>query len=394
MAPSAALAVDWSIISSLSESVELNDNQFLRTPPAGSVGSYSTITANAQALTPTSKLDFDSDATYRKYWGPGVESQSEFLNYGFKGRYEALEKNTSDREFIEASWRQQSTSLALLNELGISTPVTGDLDTLTVSGGIDRTLSALDTVNLFARTTQTSYEPSSGGLPFTDTLANGTWRHRLNSIAALTASSEAELLDYSNSFNTQATILREKVGFDVTVSPLLSLRGNAGPAYIQTERGVVTIGAATLPVSGATTDWVGDAALTYKMLKNTTLTLTALQSIGPTIVGSLFKTDSVAVGLAQEINASSSLSFAASWNRQIAASSSDYVSASASYSYHFLREWTAQFTYRYLHRFAVNGTAILDPITGTPIVSGTAATSSNSVMIVVTRNFTVLPRGN
>ena len=73
MAPSAAFAVDWSIKSSLSESVELNDNQFLRTPPAGSVGSYSTITANAEALTPTSKFDFDSDGTYRKYWGPGTE---------------------------------------------------------------------------------------------------------------------------------------------------------------------------------------------------------------------------------------------------------------------------------------------------------------------------------
>ena len=42
------------------------------------------------------------------------------LNYGFKARYERDGKNKFDREFIESSWRQQSTSLALLNELGVA----------------------------------------------------------------------------------------------------------------------------------------------------------------------------------------------------------------------------------------------------------------------------------
>src|SRR4051812_29586413 len=96
LSPTAALAYDWSINSTLSQSVEFNDNQFLRTSPAGSVGSYTSITGNAQARTPTSRFDFDGDGTYRKYWGPGAEGipQTEFLNYGFKGRYEHLEKNS------------------------------------------------------------------------------------------------------------------------------------------------------------------------------------------------------------------------------------------------------------------------------------------------------------
>ena len=395
MAPSAAFAVDWSINSSLSESVELNDNQFLRTSPAASLGSYSTITANAEARTPTSKLDFDSDATYSKYWGPGTDGLplTEFLNYGFKGRYEAIERNNSDKEFIESSWRQQSTSLALLNELGVSAPVTGAIDTLNVTGGIVRTLTALDTLNLSARTTQSSYEPSSAGLPFTDTSANGTWRHRLNSIVALTASSEVELLNYSNSFNTQVTILRDKAGVDATLSPLLSFRGEAGPIYLQIERGVATTSGLNLPVSGALTSWIGDAALTYRMLKNTTLALTASQSIAPSIVGSLFKSDSLGIILSHTINASSMLSFGASFSRQTATTSTDLVSASATYSYTFTREWTVQLSYRYLHRFASTGTVIFDPITGTPTVSGAGPASSNSVLLVVSRNFTVLPPG-
>jgi hypothetical protein len=394
MAPSAASALDWSLKTTQSETVELNDNQFLRSSPAASVGSYSTITANAEALTATSKFDFDADSTYQKWWGPGGDGVPESLNYGFKARYEQTEKNVFDREFVEANWRQQSTALALLNELGVITSASGFIDRLTASGGIDRAVTSQDTLRLFAASTSTSYEPASGGLPFTDTLANGTWQHRLNSIVSLTASSEVEVLDFSNSFNTRVTLLRDKVGVDATLSPLLSFRGAAGPAYIETIRGVPTSGLNSSPVSGAVTDWIGDAVLTYKMLKSTILTLTASQSIGPTIVGSLFKTDSVALGLVHSINAGSTLSFSASGTRSISTTTTDYVSTSVTYGHTFTREWTAQLSYRYLHRFASTGTATVDPITGTPTVSGTGPANSNSLMLVVSHNFTVLPRGN
>src|SRR5690349_1085946 len=117
MAPSAAFAFDWSIKASESETIELNSNQFLRSSPAGSVGSYTTLRANAEARTATTKFDLDGDGTYRKYWGPGVDgSPSEFLNYGFKAHYEIREKNRFDREFVETSWRQTSTALAILND--------------------------------------------------------------------------------------------------------------------------------------------------------------------------------------------------------------------------------------------------------------------------------------
>ncbi len=76
IAPSAALAYDWSIKATESETVELNSNQFLRTPPAASVGSYTSLSANAEAQTATSKLDLYGDGNYKKYWGPGVDGIS------------------------------------------------------------------------------------------------------------------------------------------------------------------------------------------------------------------------------------------------------------------------------------------------------------------------------
>jgi hypothetical protein len=401
VAPSAAYAFDWSIQTTQSESVELNDNQFLKPSPAGSLGSYSTLTANAEARTSDSKLDLNSDGTYNKYWGPGVDGlPSETLNYGFKAHYELDGKNNFDREFVESSWRQQSTALALLNDLGIAAPVNGFLDTLTASGGIDRSLSARDNLSLFATSTRTSYEPSSGGTEFTDTLARGSWRHAYSAVTAFNASSEFELLNYENATNTSVQIFRNQLGIDATLSPLLSFRGNAGAAYLITDGGVnplAVTGTNGLASSGSSAllDWIGDAALTYKVLKNTTLTLTASQAIAPSIVGSLFKQDNIAASLSHSINNRSSISVSANGNRSISTTTTDYASASTTYNYSFTQEWNAQLSYRYQHRFASNGVGTtIDPITGTPTVSGTGAANSNSILVVVSHSYTVLPSRN
>ena len=72
LSPAPALAWDWSLDSTMSELVELNDNQFMRTMLAGgTLGSYTTVTANALARTETSRLTVDANVGYRKYWGPG-----------------------------------------------------------------------------------------------------------------------------------------------------------------------------------------------------------------------------------------------------------------------------------------------------------------------------------
>jgi len=399
MAPSVAFAFDWSIRASESEIVELNSNQFLRTSPAGSVGSYTTLTTDAEARTPTSKFNFKGDGTFRKYWGPGVAgAASESLNYGFSARYEQREKNRFDREYVEAGWRQQSTSFALLNDLGVIVPTSGFLDRLTATGGIDRSITAIDTVSLLATSTRTSYEPSSGGTPFTDTLARGNWRRSLSSVTAINLSSEYELLEYGNAFNTQVQIFREQAGFDATLSAVLSFRANAGIAYLVTDRGVSNSPfggtASSTPVSSTVADWIGDAVLTYRMLKSTTLSLVASQSVTPSIVGSLFKRDSIVASLSHSINARSTLSFSATGSRQISTTTTDYASASATYSYNLTREWLASATYRYQHRFASTGTTTIDPITLTPTVSGLGPADSHSLVFVVTHNWTVLPSGN
>lgn len=398
LAPATAFAWDWSLKTIESQTVELNSNQFLRSSPAGSVGSYSTITGIAEALTPTSKLTLNGDGSYRNFWGPGALGVSESISYGAMARYDRFEKNKSDKEYVEVDWRQQSTSLALLNELGVVLPTGGFIDRFTTTGGIDRSFNASDSVNLFATSTRTYYEPSTGGTAFTDTLARGAWRHGLSSTTGVSLSSEAELLSYDNAFSTQISIFRNQVGIDTALSSLLSFKGNIGAAYLVTDGGASTsaiVGVnANTPIGNTALDWIGDAILTYKFMKTATLSVTASQSVGPSIVGSLFKRDSLSASVNYLINSRENLSFSASGNRQISGTTTDYASVSATYGYNPIKEVSLQLTYRYQHRFASTGTTTLDPLTGTPTVSGTGPADSHSVMFVATHNFLVLPHGN
>src|SRR6266480_7545223 len=235
-----AFALDWSVNSSLSEAVELNSNQFLRSMlAAGTLGSYSTITTNVEGRTPTSRFIFDGDINYQKYWGPGIEipqQQTEFRQDGVRARYESWGKDRTDLSYAEVALRESSTSLAILSNLGIATTAQGFLDTSTIRGGIERNLTPLDFVTLSARSTYTNYDPPGGGTPFTDSSAVGTWRHRLDSNVAFTASSEFEWLNYNNSSNTRIMILRDMAGVDATLSPVLSFRGTAGVGYVKADQ--------------------------------------------------------------------------------------------------------------------------------------------------------------
>ena len=108
-------------------------------------------------------------------------------------------------------------------------------------------------------------------------------------------------------------ILRDMAGVDATLSPVLSFRGTAGVAYVKSDQNATTVPltpfATTTASSGSVADFITDMVLTYRMLKNTTLSLYGNQTIGPSVIGSLFKTTTIGAGLTHLINSASSLSF-------------------------------------------------------------------------------------
>jgi len=181
-------------------------------------------------------------------------------------------------------------------------------------------------------------------------------------------------------------ILRNQGGFDTSLSPLLSFHGMWGAAYVQTENN--GLGA----VSGSATGLIYDMLLTYKALKNTTFTVAAFQSVGPTAIGSLVQTTSVRAGVSHAINSVSSVTFSADEFQNTSTTTGQFASASVSYSRTLARDWTAAITYRYLHSFGTTGgTVAITPITGgLPAISTIGAASSNSIVVVISKSTTLL----
>jgi hypothetical protein len=411
MSPSGAWAVDWAINSTLSETTELNSNLFLNSMVAGGAfGSYSTISTNATARTPDSEFDFNGSINYRKYFGPGAEGNpSESLAGSMRGHYETKEEANGDKNYLDVGWTRQNTAFALLGELGVTTPVNGDIERTTIGGGIVRSLTNLDTLTLSAHSSFNTFDPAASGTAFTDTTANATWRHKVSSVASLNVSSDAELLDYSDatstSSNTREWLFRETAGVDLTLSPLLSLRGNAGMVFVQASgTGASSVLPSTTgsvsPTNGSASGsgYIANVVLTYKMLKDTTLTLSAVRTIAPSLIGSLTQTSTLHAGLSQILNSHSNLSFSSDITQQsFSGTTSEFFSASVAYGYMLTREWNAQLSYRYLHRLASTGTAssgvTIDPVTGIPIINNTGPATANSILLVVSRSVSILPDG-
>lgn len=405
VAPSCAFAADWSLQSTQTQSMELNDNQFLKSMLAGgTLGSYTNITANAEAKTHISRFNFDSDVTYKKYWGPGTEgvSQTEFLSDGFRAQYEITGKNRGERSYLEASLRQSSITEAVLNDLGITANVQGTLNVSTIRGGFDRAITHQDFVTLSAHSSYTSTDPAGAVPTFTDSNILGTWRHRLNGNLALTVSSEAEFLNYNNATSTRIVILRNNLGADATLSRVLSFRGSAGAATVIAEQSsspTVPIGT---PTSSSVTGFITDMLLTYKMFQDTTLTLSGNQSVAPSVIGSLTQSTSVRAGLAYTINRHSSLSLSASASRLTSSTTTEFYSGSVSYFYDLARDWHFSATYRHLHRAATSsapsGGSIFNvagiPPTLVTQAPGTPPADSNSLLLTISHSLTILPHGN
>jgi hypothetical protein len=112
----------------------------------------------------------------------------------------------------------------------------------------------------------------------------------------------------------------------------------------------------------------------------TELSVSASQSITPGVLGELSQRTSFGFGLAHSINSISSLSFNGQMTRfnagggQAGSDASDFWSASASYSRRLTREWRTQITYSYRQRD-----------------SDASSLSSNSVVMVLARDMTLLP---
>ena len=393
-----ASGYDWSIKGTLSEAVELNDNQFLRSMLAGgSLGSYSSVAATAEARTPESKFNLTSDGTYRKYYGPGVDGlPSEYINYGFRAYYERFGKVVGDRQFAEATYGQQSAALAVFNSLGLPNNASGFINQSTARVGWDQTLTSRDFVSVGLKSIYTDFDPANAGIPFTDVIAAGTWKHRLSPTVTLVSGTEVEQLHFQNVFGTNVLIVRGLTGAEAELSPLFSVKASVGGSFLQIQDGFVSLASPNLPpISGSssTVDWLANVRLTYRLTNTANIYLDANRTVGPSVIGSILTQSTIRSGINYDINSRNLLAIFAEYTRLQSPNTTDFVSANIVLANQITRTWTGKIAYRFIHRFTTTGSAFVDPTTGGPIVNGLGPANSNSILFVLSKSFVLLPSG-
>lgn len=401
---SSAYAVEWSMNTTLRETLELSDNPFQRGTAAAGVGSYSSYLGHITGQTKRSRFDFDADFTYKKYWGPAADvggSLAETTDNGLKLHYEMLGKTPGDKNTFDAIWRRRNAALAILDDLGVPSNATGDIHTTTVQGGIERALTPTDFWTWNSRATSTNYVPSSGGVQYYDVTTTSTFRHQSNRTSALTGLTEFEWLKYDNTTQTNIMIIRYMAGFNIQPYKNVSFVASGGAATVIIEQGEIPLVVnpfATVPSSAVASGFIGNATLTYKFWPTTELTLVASRTIAPSVIGALTTRETVGASIRHTINPQSSLTTRVDLTRQkLVNGQTDFITTSATYSKTLARDWNFDLTYRYTHRSATTGTTNItfDPITGQLILlngTNTDSATSNTIFFVLSKRFVHLPK--
>lgn len=376
LSASAAHGLDVTVRSSLTQRGEVSDNAFLGLRPSGpTYTALSTLVLDAVAGTPTTRYALISDLTYRKYLGPGARDTalSEPKEYG--SRFDVEHKGKAATTNVGISWRRRDVASALLEDVGVGT-VRGDITTIAAQGGVRYSLTPRDT--LVWSLSGSSVEFSSPtATPYRGVRSGASWIHKMNPATDFVFLVDVDRQIFDNPAKTETTLWRTMAGVQAQVTPVVSLRGNAGIGIVDVENG--TAGTATFASlqggSGSSLAFLWDGSVSYRLTPTLTVSLLAAHSITPTILGDLTKRTSFGGSLRYLINRSSDIALTGDFATiSSAGSESDVLTGSAVYNYRWAREWRGQFGYIFRQR---------DDRTGT--------VNSSTVFVSATRDATLVP---
>jgi hypothetical protein len=380
--------MDLTIKSSLSETVETNSNYFLSQGGKPIVRPQTAVTFDALGQLPTTTYDFSGDFAYFNYLGPGAENLADTDGYqgGGRFRFESLGKTKSDKANFTTSWRTSDVVSAQLADTGIATRG-GQFTTTTVGGGFIRQLGLRDTISWNA--TSSFYEFSSGTSPYTNLYNVATWDHRVSPIANFITLADYSWIWRQDLAQSETKFARLMAGTKISLTKRLEVTGNVGIGLIngsQQNSTVPVSNGSSVPYPiisgiGSAQRMLWDVTLAYRLQRTTTLSANAAQTISPDVLGNLSERQILGFGLQHEVNSLSTLQFTsqyvhytASGSQSLTNSGYDYYLASASYIRRLTKELRGQITYTYRRRESDGQSA-----------------DSHSLMVVVSKDFTLLP---
>ena len=379
-AASAAYAAELTISGNVSQTLSASDNYFLNNHPAGPT--YDSTTAlglNFLARTPLTDYRLDTHISYFTYFGEGAADTTQKTGAPMGANFNVDHRSDPlTRWNAGVSWERVDVAGAQLLQSGTST-ATGFQDTSTAHASVTRDLTALDTVSLLAMGSNATYT-APGQTPYNDANALATWIHHFSPLLTWNNSLYFDSFFAQDTAETQRLFWRANSGLEMTVSPRLKTHAAFGWVFAHSyatadvaaaplSSGLFQTGAGNLPV------W--DIGLTYDLTKTASAVLSFNRAVTPTITGQLQEGTGVQGGITNQVNAYSSYSVTSSFshlNGGIGSTASDLFTATAGYSYRFTKELRGTASYTFTTRHDDTGVA-----------------RSNTFLVSLTRNFTVLP---
>ena len=380
---SRAFAAEVSIKGNINQRYDASNNYFLVQSPTGyTVKSTTNGTLNFLAQTSTTSYLLNTYASYFKYLGPGADDAGSLTSgtpasANFSINHVATELTAFN---FAANWTRADVATTNLAQTGVATG-SGSTNTYTVGGGITHDLSRIDTLIWTVNATTTSFtDPTS--TPYKDYTSAISWNRTLNPTTNWVNSVSFDWFDQDDPAKSQRLFWR-----------LTTVNGNFGLVFVNSYQ--KNPGPSTTPVTpsssvpfqpivGAGNGWVADVGLSYRLLKTTTISFNAANSITPTLGGALQQSNSFGASLSHQINSLSDVSVSGQFSvtnsssqaqqfTAITGGSSDFLSASVSYSYRLTRDWATNVSYTYLQRN-----------------DSTGFTSANLVLLSLSYDFTLM----
>jgi hypothetical protein len=374
LASGGAIAAEVAVKSNVSETLEVSDNYFLVTKPSGAtVKSNTAGSLNFFTGTPDTGYFLDTYYSYYKYFGPGTADTT--LTWGTPANVNFRINHVTelDRFNFAASWSRSDAAVTQLAQTGVAN-AHGSINTYNVNGGVTHDLGRTDTISWTNNFTTVSFtDPTQ--TPYNDVSSTILWARTFSPTTTFTNSVNFDWFSQDNAANSQRLLWRFVSGVQSQLTPLLTFNGHIGLVFAnayqngnaQSTTPIFVPGVTPFqPLIGAGHGWIGDVGLTYRLLKDTSVSFNAAQAIVPTFTGQLQQSSTLGIILNRQINQLSNLSFFASYAEttspnqigplqfsQATGTKSDFFSAGVLYSYRLSREWSTNISYTFRENVTV-----------------------------------------
>ena len=235
-----------------------------------------------------------------------------------------------DRFNFAASWSRSDAAVTQLAQTGVAN-ARGSINTYDVNAGVTHDLGRIDTISWTVDWNTVSFtDPTQ--IPYNDVNSTILWAHTFSPTTTFTNSVNFDWFSQDNAANSQRLLWRFTSGVQSQLTPRLTFNGQIGLIFANAyqngnaqstsvtpifEPGVTPVFVPGVtpfqPLIGAGHGWIGNVGLSYRLLKDTSVSFNAAQAITPMFTGQLQQSSSLATSLNRQINQLSNLSFFASY---------------------------------------------------------------------------------